>query len=62
MPENSALVVSGDFDPKSTTAMIDKIFKSWNTPKDWKPLPSPQFKFHAKTSEIVMHHPKLRML
>ncbi len=61
VPQNSALLVSGDFDSAALTAMVKKIFGRWENPKDWKPLKAPAFPAFPKISQdIIRAHPQAR--
>jgi zinc protease len=57
VPENCALIVSGDAESSKVTAMVNKHFSNWETPQGWEPIkpePLPDF---PKTTEVVKTHP-----
>ena len=57
VPANCALIVAGDFDPRTLGGMVNKHFGAWTTPKDWKPLNRGAFPAFPKSEEIVVKHP-----
>ncbi len=61
VPKNSALLVSGDFDPAALSALVKKIFGPWQNPKDWKAVAVPAFPaFPEVSQELVRAHPQAR--
>lgn len=56
VPANCALIVSGDFDPKTLPQLIDKHFATWTTPKDWHPVDRGPFPEFPKSQEVIMTH------
>ncbi|MCX6118812.1 MAG: pitrilysin family protein [Proteobacteria bacterium] len=56
VPQNCALIVSGDFDPKKLKEMVENNFKNWTAKKDWKPVDRGPFPKFPDPIEVVMHH------
>ncbi len=54
VPSNSAILVSGDFEPAKLNAAITKYFGGWKDPKDWKPVTKPTWPAFPKTTTYVM--------
>lgn len=54
VPHNSALLISGDFDPKTIEKLVASKFKDWRSPKGWLPKKPPAFPPFPKTQEVVM--------
>lgn len=57
VPANSALVISGDIDPKTITGLVNKHFAGWKTPDDWKAVDRGAFPSFPSTTDIVKTHP-----
>ena len=57
VPANSALIVSGDVDPKALTQLVNQYFANWKTPDNWKPLNRGPFPAFPQTTDIVKTHP-----
>ena len=58
VPRNSALLLSGDFDPKQAHKLINKYFSSWQNPNAWQAPKDNQFAPFPKEGEIVAIHPQ----
>lgn len=56
VPNNCALIVSGDFEETSLQKLVEKNFSNWTTPKDWKAVDRGEFSPFPKSQEVVMHH------
>lgn len=54
VPSNSALIVAGDFNPSKLQEFIQKHFKSWQNPANWKPLNAPSFPAFDKSYSYLM--------
>ncbi|MGE0173836.1 MAG: M16 family metallopeptidase [Oligoflexales bacterium] len=59
-PSNSAIFVSGDFDPKDLKKLIHQYFSNWKDPKGWKPVVREEFPKFPSTTDVVMTHPEAR--
>lgn len=61
VPQNSALLVSGDFDRTALTGMVKKIFGRWENPKGWKAPKASAFpEFPKSSQDIIRAHPQAR--
>ncbi len=61
VPQNSSLLVSGDFDSKLLSQKVQKVFERWKNPKDWKKIAPPQFpKFPSESKTLIFSHPHAR--
>ncbi len=38
VPKNSSIIIGGDFEPSSALKLVEKHFKKWDNPKNWKPF------------------------
>lgn len=57
VPQNGALMISGDINVKETRRLVDKYFSSWKVRKEWTPPRLPTFQKFPKTTEYVMVRP-----
>jgi zinc protease len=57
VPGNCALIVSGNVESGSVTAMVNKHFTDWKTPADWKPIKREPFGDFPPTTDVVKTHP-----
>lgn len=60
VPSNSALLVSGDFDPGKLEVLVKKHFSDWKDPKDWKPVKRPAFQKFPESISFVMTRPNVQ--
>ena len=54
VPSNSALLVAGDFDPKTIKSTVTKVFNKWKDPAGWKAIVPPAFPKFPPNQSIVM--------
>lgn len=58
VPDNTALVVVGDFNLQQAESLINQHFANWKTPADWKPVqPKPFPPFPEKSVDFTMIRP-----
>jgi zinc protease len=57
VPANSALIVSGDVEPKDLIKLVNQHFAGWKTPAQWKPINRGPFPAFPDTTDIVKTHP-----
>ena len=61
VPDNSAILVSGAFDPRKVPNLIDRYFGRWKKPENWKPVAIPELDpKNFKSSEFVMTRPLIQ--
>ncbi|MCX6128368.1 MAG: pitrilysin family protein [Proteobacteria bacterium] len=61
VPENSALLIAGDFDSDKIENLVNKAFQAWKNPENWKPLTiSKLSEFPKISTELVKIHPQTR--
>ncbi|MFW7381188.1 MAG: M16 family metallopeptidase [Oligoflexus sp.] len=58
VPQNSALLLSGDFDTNLASKLITKYFSSWQSPKNWQAPAENKFPDFPKGGEIIATHPQ----
>ena len=54
VPQNTAILVSGDFQPEQLTSSVKKHFGSWEKPTNWKPVEMPAFSPLKKSQKFVL--------
>ncbi len=58
VPDNSAILISGAFDPKKVPPLIDRYFGRWKKPENWHPVSIPEVDARKfQSSEFVMTRP-----
>ena len=58
VPDNSAILISGAFDPSKVPALVDRFFSRWKKPENWKPVVIPEIDPKTfKSSEFIMTRP-----
>lgn len=61
VPQNSSILISGDFDTAEAQKIVEETFKPWQNPKDWKPLTIPAMPPFPKTPiTLVKTNPQAR--
>lgn len=60
VPQNTAILVSGDFRPEQLTASVKKHFGSWEKPANWKPVAIPPFAPMKKTQKFILTNKEVK--
>jgi zinc protease len=58
VPENCALIVSGDVDASTLVPLVNKHFADWKTPSGWKQKPAYKVPELSASTSVVKTHPQ----
>jgi zinc protease len=60
VPKNSALLLSGDFNPDEAKSIVSKYFSNWTNPESWQPPDNNTFPPFPKKGRLIATHPEAR--
>lgn len=60
VPQNSAILVAGDYDEKEMVRLVSRYFSGWQNPEGWQPVVQPKFQKFPKNTRVVSTHPGAR--
>lgn len=60
VPQNSAILIAGDFDPKTIFKQVSLYFSEWKSKKGWKPKEVPSFPPFPKSTDLIVTHPQAK--
>lgn len=56
--KNSALLLSGDFQPKQAKKLVERYFRKWKNPENWQAPKQNEFPDYPSEAQLVAIHPQ----